>query len=246
MDTIGYRYDTRIAYNQVDPSGKARSIAMMELLQEAAIEHCSDIGMDVFTLLSRRRGWMLRAGNLDLSRYPRYGEALRIDTWLSKWTAFTGTREFVLYTQKKEELARATTLWAYVDTEARRPVPVDPVFKERWQFSDLRAISRGFTKRPLTIPASHTTELFTVRRHDIDSNEHVHNVRYLEWVLESVPESYYHGQELITIDGSFIQEARPQDTILVQAGRVSDRELVHNVIRKTTGEVLSTGRSVWR
>jgi medium-chain acyl-[acyl-carrier-protein] hydrolase len=246
MDTSPYRYDTKIAYNQVDPHGNTRVIALMELLQEAAIEHCSAIGMDVFRLLEDNEGWVLRAGVLDFDLYPRYGDHLHIATWISKWTAFTGTREFRLMNADDTVIATATTLWAYVDTEKKRPTPVAKAFKDEWAFAPERAVDEPFIKRPLPIPTVHTTTLFDVRRHDIDSNKHVHDVRYLEWVLESVPEEYFENYLLARIDGSFIHEARLGDSILVQAGALDQTHLVHNVVRKDTGEVLSTGRSTWR
>lgn len=246
MDSTVFSSQTTISYSQVDPFGCARSIALMQLLEEAAIGHCQAIDRDVFVLLSEGFGWILRSGSLRFLKYPRYRDFVRIDTWVSHWTPFRGVREFVLVGNNGDIYAKASTLWAYIDIERRRPVPIPEVFRARWPVDNTRAVNARFIKGQLELPKRYTTETFDVRRHDIDSNNHVHNVRYLEWVLETVPEEYFHGRVLDSVDGTFIQEAHLDEQILVQAGSLGEVELVHNVVRRSDGEVLSTGRSKWR
>lgn len=237
---------TKVSYNQVDPHGRIRNIALMQMLEEAAIEHCVAIERDVFTLLDEGFGWVLLSGALHFNEYPRYNHSIITDTWISGWTRYQGIREFLLKGEDGRIFTRATTKWAYVDARKRRIVPIAESFKIGWPRKEKRALECRFIKRPLEMPAGYSTENYAVRRHDIDSNRHVHNVRYLEWVLETVPEEYFDGRELESVEGSFIHEAHLNDTIQVQAGIVSDNELVHNVVRRSDGEVLSTGRSCWR
>ncbi|MDC7218777.1 MAG: thioesterase [Spirochaetales bacterium] len=237
----------KVTYNQVDPSGRMRNISLMHMLEEAAIEHCDVIDRDVFTLLEEGFGWILLSGSLRFDHYPRYNDRINTDTWISHWRPHRGTREFLLKDDNTGRLvARASTQWAYVNAKERHITPVAKEFLERWPVKTDRAVESQFIKRPLPLPPKYTTETFTVRRHDIDSNNHVHNGRFLEWVLETVPNNYFENRILTSLEGRFIHEARLHDRILVQAGERADNELVHNVVRQSDGVVLSTGRSQWR
>lgn len=238
--------EMQIRYNQVDPFGRARNIALMNLLEEAAIEHCHSIDRDVFALLEEGLGWVLHAGSLEFAQYPRYRDTVKIRTWISEWNRLRGIREFKITDSRGTPLVNASTEWVFVDIHRRRPVSIPDEFRVLWPETGERALDAPFFKKPLSLPKNYTTEMFEVRRHDIDSNHHVHNVRYLEWVLETVPEEFFHRRVLESINGTFIREAHLNDQILVQAGKISNSELVHNVVRRSDGEVLSTGRSKWR
>jgi medium-chain acyl-[acyl-carrier-protein] hydrolase len=51
---------------------------------------------------------------------------------------------------------------------------------------DLRAFDHRLNKLP-KIDAADVESRFFVRYHDLDINQHVNNVRYIEWLLESIP-----------------------------------------------------------
>lgn len=238
--------ERRISYNQVDPLGRTRNIALMGLLEDAAVEHCFSIDRDVFTLLEEGFGWVLHAGVLKFYHYPRHRDSIKIKTWISQWQRIRGIREFVIEDSAGNILVKASTQWVYLSIERRRPIPVPELYKVKWPAISRRTLDADFIKRPFPLPRHYTTEMFHVRRHDIDSNNHVHNNRYLEWVLETVPEAFFHNRILDFVNGTFMREAELEDQILVQAGIVSKNKLVHNVVRRSDGEVLSTGYSCWR
>jgi medium-chain acyl-[acyl-carrier-protein] hydrolase len=236
----------KIKYNQVNPVGRMRNISLIQLLEEAAIEHCAAIGKDVFTLQNEGFGWVLLAGSLQIGSYPRYNEKVKTDTWISKWSSYRGIREFRMTGEEGQLFAKGTTQWTYADLRKKRPSPVAQEFLERWPVRDERVSTRPFLKRSLDLPSSSQKEVFTARRHDIDSNNHVHNGRYLQWVIETIPEDYYEGKLLTFLEGKFMHSARLNNLIEVHAGYKKKNELIHNVIRQSDGAILATGRSQWR
>lgn len=246
VDFIPFRMNMRVGYNQVDNTGHLRVLSTIQFLEEAAIENCYSIDRSVLTLLREGYGWVLRGGSIQFSRYPMYADYVTIETWISKWTTFQGFREFVMFDAGMEACVKATTVWAYIDLKNRRPVPIPEAFKEKWEFDDSRALEANLIKKPLEVPNELMSETFSIRRTDIDGNLHVNNVRYLEWVLETVPLEYYADNELESVEGAFLKEARFEDQIEVRIGKVGETELIHNVIRKCNGEVLATGRSKWK
>ena len=246
MDFIPFKMSAKVGYNQVDNTGQLRVLSTIQILEEAAIENCYSIGRDVLALLQEGYGWVLRGGSIRFDRYPSYADSILIETWISKWTTFQGFREFVMLDAGGEECVKATTAWAFIDLNSRRPVPIPEDFRERWEFDGSKALEAALMKKPLEVPSKILSETFSIRRTDIDGNLHVNNVRYLEWVLETVPHEFYAENELESVEGAFLKEARFEDQIEVRIGKAGETELIHNVTRKCNGEVLATGRSRWR
>ena len=60
----------------------------------------------------------------------------------------------------------------------------------------------------LTLPKSHS-----VRRSDLDMNQHVNNVVYTEWLLESVPEHYWSDYQLKELILEFRNECHLGDNV---------------------------------
>ncbi|HPR87798.1 MAG TPA: thioesterase, partial [bacterium] len=246
MEFNTFSTDVKVGYNQVDSSGHLKALSAIQLLEEAAIENCSSIDRNVFTLLQEGYGWVLRGGAIQYIRYPSYADSLIIKTWISKWTILQGFREFVVLDSRKETCVRATTGWAFIDVNKRRPVPIPDVFKEKWAYCQEKAFAAPLLKRPLPISEKFISEAFHIRRTDIDSNKHVHNVRYAEWVLETIPIEYDVKYQMESLEGAFLQEARFEDLIEVRVEKVNETELIHNVIRKGDNAVLTTGHSRWQ
>ncbi len=245
MDSKAYTVSSNIGYNQVDKDGLVRSISTVQLFEEAAIEHCYEINRNVFDLLKEGYGWVLRSGSIGFQFYPCYGEKVKTTTWISRWSPFQGVREFLLTNEEEQICAKATSLWAYIDMEKRRPSLIPEVFRKEWYFDSRRAMDTIFVKHPIDIPPNSLQKSFHIRRQDIDSNNHVHNGKYLEWIMEIVPERFYTEKRIKTMEGAFLQEAGKTDQITVEVGIKNEHELVHNVIRIQDGAILATGRSEW-
>ena len=61
--------------------------------------------------------------------------------------------------------------------------------------------------------AEDQSQIFTVRKSDLDLNKHVNNVRYVEWALACLPEEYKAQQ----IDIKFLGEATEDDTAVAKS-----------------------------
>ena len=76
------------------------------------------------------------------------------------------------------------------------------------------SIDRNIKKKIDSIDFADHTKQFMVNRFDTDMNKHVNNIRYLQWVIESIPEDIVDNYFLHKIDGRFIAEAQYGDTVL--------------------------------
>ena len=53
---------------------------------------------------------------------------------------------------------------------------------------------------------SDISKSFPVNRYDIDSNNHVNNVRYMQWLMESIPDEFFNKARMQNIQGSFLKK----------------------------------------
>lgn len=187
-----------IRTNECDPSGHATLPAILNLLQEAASLNAEELGFSKsnFALRGENISWVLTRIRLQMSRYPKWEESVRVSTWPRGGRRIVAWRDFEIHGADGARLGLATSEWMLIDLATRRIVPVpadilslvpqdrpavlgpDPFTKLRWTESGEGGRDKDAARRPLR---------FRAKRSDIDLNGHVNNVHYAEWCLEAAP-----------------------------------------------------------
>lgn len=236
-----------LRYFEIDKSGKASPITMLTLLQETAADHCYSAGESLLSLMSQNLGWVLLSGIMEMDRYPDYKEKIIIRTWLSKYHYIRGIRENIIYDENYNIIGKARGLWLFFDIEKRRPTKILNNYKEKWSFCEETCIEHNISVKIDTIDSSLYVKKFKVNAYDTDTNKHVNNIRYLQWLIESIPEEFTDNYYLHSIDGRFIAEAQYGDVIISLTDIGNDENsFVHTIHLEGKNQTCVTAKTVWR
>lgn len=236
-----------LRYFEMDKSGKASSVTMLTLLQETAAEHCYSVGHSLFSLMSQNLGWVLLSGIMKMDRYPEYKEKIIIRTWLSKYQSIRGIRENIIYDGNYNVIGRAKGLWLFFDIAKRRPTKILNDFKEKWSSCEETSIEHDISSKINAITSAQYIKKFKVNIYDTDTNKHVNNIRYLQWLVESIPEEITDKHYLHSIDGRFIAEAQYGD-VIVSLSNKGDNEnsFVHTIYVEGKDKICATAKTIWK
>ena len=242
MDVFECKYE--IGYEMVNDTGKMKPRSLVELFMETAVKNCLSVGYSVFDMLKDNLGWILRGGEYVVSRMPIYAEKIRIRTWVSKWSLFQGVREFVILDEKGDRIVNCSSVWAMIDLLKRIPSKVADIFRNKWNFNESKATDSLLIKRPFDLTDVVSRKDFKVLRRDMDSNMHVHNLSYIDWVFETLPPQCIQGN-ISNMSGAFLKEISGVDAVRCIVGKDSAGNFVHNITSLDESTVYATGRTVW-
>lgn len=237
--------DYDIRYKDVNDRQEATPVAILNFVEETAADHCAHIGKNVFDLQKEGIGWVLYAGCFRMDRYPVYREKIRIVTWISRFKGFHGIREYQVLSQDGELYGGFRGLWLYFDLYKRKPVPVEEIYYEKWALRNSTAIDLEIIPSKKRIEEPDICKSFAVNRYDIDSNNHVNNVRYMQWLMESIPDEFFNKARMQHIQGTFLKETFYSRHVDSACKIVSPTELVHTVTEKEHGSLLATASTTW-
>jgi acyl-ACP thioesterase len=237
--------DITIPYYDAQRNFTASPGTILRYVENAAAEHCAEIGWDIPRLMEHGYAWILSKGQLEMKRYPRYRENFSIETWISERSAVHTWREYQIIDSRGELIGASRGNWVFVDTARRRPVKIIDDFIRYWPLNPVRSINREIPKRVTGPEVPDSRVDFPVRRGDIDTNKHVNNVRYLEWALESLPEEWLESKELSYIEGCFKHETHYGNDI-VSVLQHRDKGFIHSIVDKDDGRELAAALSEWR
>ncbi|NRD23639.1 acyl-ACP thioesterase [Winogradskyella litoriviva] len=242
-----FEQEFELRYFEMNALGHASPAIMLALLEETAADHCYVIDYSLFDLLEENVGWVLVSGVLQMERYPRYKEKITIRTWLSQYSSIKGYRENIIYDEHRNIIGRAKGLWVFFDIDKRRPKPIFNSIKDKWSFYNAVSIDHNIRKKLNVVEDADYTNVFKVNRFDTDTNKHVNNIRYLQWVIESIPEDIVDHYYLHTIDGRFIAEAQYGDTVLSQTKILaSPHKFQHTIKVEGSDKVCASAITYWK
>lgn len=233
---------------ECDATGRLSVPALMNLMQESANRNAVTYGISIADIASQAIGWMLMRFRLRMHHYPRYGQTIRLLTYPTAVEKYFIYRDFRVLDDDGTLLADATSTWLVFNTEKRAMVPL-PAF--------IRNVSLPDTVKPLpklsskpdfqTIPWQPTNEKqVEVGWFSIDQNQHVNNVAYVEWLLESMDTETLKTRELTEIDLVYRTESHWNDQLLVQSTQEQPDAFLHRIVQEASGKDVLLARTQWQ
>ncbi len=205
-----YQRSYRINDSHVDCFGSLKPSMLLFFCQDVAGEHCLELGTDYETLASKNLFWAIIRQRVQITRLPRTGETIRVETWPMPTTRTCYPRSTVAYDGAGNELFRSVSMWVLMDLQSRAMVLP---FKSGVQVQGL------LTGTELAAPnslAPRTMENSVSRRvcyTDLDRNAHMNNTRYLEWTDDLLPAAFHAERKVREFTICYHAEAREGDLL---------------------------------
>lgn len=202
MKNQRFKMEFEVHYHEINRYEKATPLTILHYLEDAAISHSEAVGQGIERLKAQKHAWILNQWQLQMDCYPALGEKVMIETWSAGFERFYGTRDFLITDKNQRIIGRATSLWIFYNTESKRPSRIPADFLDAYGFDPRRAIEQPIGQVEIGTGGQEgeKEQIFAVRRSDIDTNGHVNNANYLQWMLEVVPEDIYQTYHLAALE----------------------------------------------
>ena len=181
-----YEFEGRVRYSEIDHRGTMTLPALINYFQDASTFQSEAIGLGMDRLKHDRKAWVLSYWQVIVERYPQMCEKITTGTFATEFKGLYGNRNFYMKDGSGELIARANSIWAFMDLEKGRPVR--PTAEHIDPYGTCEPLDMPYEERKIALPEqSEAGEPFPVRKYHIDTNEHVNNCQYVQMALEMVP-----------------------------------------------------------
>lgn len=215
----------RANYYDCDSNNLLKVSAAMRYMQQTSSEHLESIEMSPVKLYHEGMVFLLTKMCIKVHRMPQTAEPLMIGTAATETRGAKFVREFVIDSEEGERLVSALSLWILVEPETRRilrpvsfpyPLPFVPSMLNG-EVNDVR-----FPKL-LETGKRYESEIGIKYSH-IDTNSHVNNSIYADFVCDCLPFEGLTGQGLDTLVIGFQNEAKYGDLLKITTSVLTDSE----------------------
>ena len=177
-----------VQFSDIDKNNILKPNALLNYLQEIGSLHTDSVKLGLYQTKELHFTWIVLGWKIKIYQLPNWNEKLRVVTWPRSFNEFFYFRDYEIWDSKNNLIACASSKWICFDTESQRIEKVSEKVKSLLPIEEKTIFDEKIGK--LKQPASYdNTFSYTILKHDIDTNNHLNNVKYLTLALEVLPDS---------------------------------------------------------
>lgn len=208
-----YKCNMRIGLADIGHSNKITNRAIIEILENAGGMHSESLNLGLNNMEETGVSWILLGWKVKVIQRPKYNENLEIITWGRESNRIASYRDYEIYDQLGKLCIIATSKWAIVDIKDRKLAELTPELTEPYECKDKTAFKEKIDFK-LKEPKTNISQItYKTQRRDIDINKHVHNLYYLDFAYEALPEEEYEKSECNNIEIMYKKQIKLNDEI---------------------------------
>jgi acyl-ACP thioesterase len=214
-----YTFNSRIRYSETDRDAYLMLESLIDYFQDCSTFHTQDGPADMKYLKDNNLAWVLASWQIEVLRYPKLCEEVTIGTIPYQIKGFMGLRNFFMDTAEGERLAVANSEWTLIDTERGIPRRITPEIQDAYTVEE--RLPMNYCNRKIAIPENAEvipSEEIQVRRHHLDTNNHVNNGQYVRMAIDALPDS---GIKVSSMRAEYKKQSRLGDVLYPEVFKVS-------------------------
>lgn len=186
-----YEMTREITYSQVRRDLKVDMAELAQFFQDCVLVQSETIGKGVAETESSQTAWFLSSWQIEVIRYPKFMEKVTIRTWPYDFKSMYGYRNFDIIDCAGETIARANSIWIFMDLAKMRPSK--PTEENIKGYVIEPALDMEYAPRKINILgeeykiSGEDVEPIVVKYSFLDSNDHVNNGRYVKEAMDYLP-----------------------------------------------------------
>lgn len=216
-----YEMKIRVRYSEIDTEKKVDISQIVKYFQDCSTFQSEDVGYGIEVLEQIGRVWFLCAWQIQVERYPVFGETLTIRTWPHDRNDLYAYRNFVMIDESGKEIAKANSIWFLVDTKTEKPVRITD--EDVLMYGIGQPLEMEYKARKIKIPKDmKVCDPFPILRSHIDTNGHVNNSQYIIFAQEYLPKGFV----VHSMRADYKKAAKLHDQIFPQVCKIEDQYVV--------------------
>lgn len=209
----------------VDYNNCLKISSLFNFMQEAAANSANSLGFGYDQMVDKQLFWVLSRAKIKFNSFPSLGAEIIIETWPRTIDKLYAVRDFIIYNQDQVEIARATTSWLMINGITMRPQRLNaspiPVAVYEEKIAILELCEKVEPGKGVEVETLNTIK---IGYNDIDVNQHVSNVKYVEMLFNVFPMEFFKMNQITRFEINFLNESKYNDVLAIKREKEIDPE----------------------
>ncbi len=184
--SLFYERQIMLRTNDFDSNDKITPYAILDIFQDVAGAHATQLGVGFDAMYQRNMYWILIRTSFEVVAEPKPLTWIKVKTWPHPKGKIDFAREYLLTDQDDNILVKGISKWVVIDANTRRLTRTSNIdfgsedYYENNNYDDI-------AKKDYSLDDTFTKiASYEVLAHHIDHNKHMNNSKYAEMILDSL------------------------------------------------------------
>lgn len=178
---VKYARTHEVAYYECDVNQTMTFPAMIGVAIKTSEEQSDTLNRSAEFVHQFGLTWVITNYHFKINRLPKVGEVIQIATQAMEYNKYFCYRNFWFYDEKGNELLMIESVFVLMDIKNRKMASVPEEIIAPFESEKIKRIKRF----PAITKVTNGQSLpYRVRFYDIDSNQHVNNAMYFNWMID--------------------------------------------------------------
>lgn len=191
----------------VDTQKRMTAVTLCNFLQTLAGNAAEKRGYGYTFMHNHSLVWVLIRIKARIHKYPLWNDKVKLETWVRGIDRIKSDRHFILSDRNGDEAACAITEWAMIDFKSRRPQYIEN-FLDKSKTLDPKSVNISPPNKIKELINPVICGMRSITYSDIDLNQHVSNVKYLEWFLDTYDIEFHNNNTIKEFEINFLSECK--------------------------------------
>lgn len=192
-------HDFDFSIRDINKNTELTEKALFGFFEDIGGYHSDKVGFGLKNIEENRISWVLLHWKLKIIKKIKYGDGIHIKTWSRGSIRASCFRDFEVYNKKNELCVIATSKWTVFHLDIGLIRLTDDIIGK--YETEEKQVFESFNFDKIKEPEnSILTYEYTVQRRDIDINNHMHNLYYLDLAYEALPKEIYENSSFDDVE----------------------------------------------
>lgn len=232
-------HNFKIGFRDVGKSNKLTNRGLIGFLEDIAGIHSNIVGYGLNDIQSTGLTWILLNWKIRVLKRPIYGDEITIKTWARNSEKFFTFRDYEVFDSTNCLIAKATSKWLLLNANTLSIEKITNQIMNKYEPENINVFNDEPEINKISDPKTYSSLFtYTVQRKDIDINDHMHNVYYLDLAYEALPEDIYKNYEFNNFEIMYKKEIKLGETVKCFYSNINDEHYI--TIKSENEKVLHT------
>jgi acyl-ACP thioesterase len=222
-----------LEFDAVDRLGGLSLAKAFVYFQDAATFHAEELGCGKSDTEKVGQGWVLSRQDVYMESRPRYKDPVTVRTWPRGAEKLFAVRDYDIRNAQDKPVVRARSGWLILDLKSRRPLRVAPLMQNLPLNEGLDALPveerviPSLKANPALVKVAERKASYS----DMDSNGHMNNARYVEWIQDITEPALLEEAVSMRFICNYIGEVHQGETAALYASKTDDGKIAYEIRR---------------